>query len=109
LDLNGQLWDERFEQLKEYKDISGNCDVSTTDKDNRCSYSAQKIQEWEDFRREIKHLDEIGFKWNPEDDRWHEMFGHLMVYNDENRHCNLQSIIGTYNGQMLSVKRTKEW
>ena len=40
-------WDERFEQLKEYKQVNGNCNVSTYDEDN------PKLGNWVDRQRQL--------------------------------------------------------
>jgi len=61
-------WDERFKQLKEYKDTNGNCNVSTYDENNkelaywvttqRRFYKKNKL-----LPERIKLLNEIEFVW----------------------------------------------
>ena len=87
-------WDERFEQLKGYKKDHGDCNVprnymanpqlANWVNTNRTKYKNRKLS-----KERIERLQGIGFNWNPEDDRWNEMFGQLMVYNDEHKHCNV--------------------
>jgi len=63
-------WEERFEQLKNFKEIHGSCAVSKNDPAHKTLY--QWIHDVRGNRRRgrlagdrIKRLNEIGFIWNP--------------------------------------------
>jgi len=86
-------WNERFEQLKQYKKDDGNCDVSNLRRlgkwvHNQCTACRKgKLS-----KESIKLLDEIGFSWNPGKELrkvggWEERFKELKEYNEENGHC----------------------
>ena len=84
-------WDERFKELKEYKDKKGDTNVpqkykanpqlATWVKSQRQAYKKGKLS-----KERIGSLQGIGFSWGG---GWDEMFGQLMVYNDEHKHCNV--------------------
>jgi len=93
-------WDERFEQLKEYKQVNGNCNVSTYDEDN------PKLGNWVDRQRQLYRknklspdrfelLHTIGFEWQLSRGSkssvgvWNERFKELIQFNEEHGHCNV--------------------
>jgi len=95
-------WDERFQQLVEYKDQNGHCRVPQNYKANpelgswvsmqRVAYrkqSGRKITE-----EQINRLEEIGFVWvlrvlqkQEHSVGWDERFKQLKEYKEQNGHC----------------------
>ena len=87
-------WDERLKELKQYKQVNGNCNVPQHYKAN------PQLANWVTNHRQfykkgnlssdqIKLLERLGFSWNPEEDRWNEMFEQLVQFNVEHKHCNV--------------------
>ena len=100
-------WDVRFDQLVEYKDKYGHCNISTLDGDNkqlgqwvhtqRTTYNKGKLPD-----EKINRLEGIGFSWAGGVSRgrrvlgrgkpsvgWDERFKELVQFKDKNRHCNV--------------------
>ena len=107
-------WNERLEELKEYKDKNGDCNVSTLDENNK------KLGNWVMHQRElykngklsqdrIKLLNEIEFEWVLQKQvSWNESYGQLVQFNNEHGHCDVpQGYIG--NTKMANwVKKQRQ-
>ena len=119
------LWNERYNQLIDYKEKNGDCNVSTHDEANkqlgswvmnqRTRYKKNKLSP-----EQIKFLKEIGFEWEVsspkysarrkevDDQRWNERYNQLIDYKDKNGHCNI-STYGKTNvklGRWVDHQRT---
>lgn len=88
-------WDERFSQLKQYKEQNGHCRVpkkydANTQLGNWVSKQRQKYKKNKLLPKEIKSLEGIGFGWvlkKHEIVGWDERFKQLKEYKEQNRHC----------------------
>lgn len=65
-----KTWEDRFEQLKKYKETTGTCSISKTDPAFKTLY--QWVHDVRGNRRRgklaadrVRRLDELGFVWNP--------------------------------------------
>ncbi len=90
----GSIWERRFNQLVEYKQRKGNCDVPAKWKQNpslgkwvshQRSYRLQAQLNAERVRR----LDAIGFEWSPIDTVWEENFAALKKYREQVGDCDV--------------------
>jgi len=92
----GDKWDERFGELKEYRERFGDCNVPKDWKENK------SLGVWVDTQRQrgrgkglklterqIRSLDELGFIWDPFEAKWETMFMELVKFKDEYGHCNV--------------------
>lgn len=89
-------WDERFEQLVQYKQVNGHSNVPKI-------YNANPpLGEWVHRQRaiynnkrkdqklssdQISLLNGIGFSWNRLEEVWNERFKQLTEYKEQNGHC----------------------
>jgi superfamily II DNA or RNA helicase len=88
----GDNWDERFGQLRAFKEKHGDCLVPTVYKANqqlanwvrnqRNSYSQQRLS-----ADRIKRLEELGFEWDSIEAYWQFMFAALKAYKQEHGDC----------------------
>jgi hypothetical protein len=93
--LGGMTWDERFEQLRKFKERFHHCRVHARWKEN------PKLGGWvvtQRFDRRKGHLSEdkirrlegIGFDWSPNQaliPRWERMFAQVQAFKAENGDC----------------------
>jgi hypothetical protein len=94
VDRLGVSWDERYGELKTYKERLGDCNVLATWPENPQLGSWVVTQRvWQKNGRlsadRKSLLDELGFVWAPVDDAWEKMFAELKRYKDEHGHCNV--------------------
>ena len=86
-------WDERFSQLKQYKEQNGHCRVPLKYKANPqlgnwVGKQRQKYKKNKLLPKEIKSLEGIGFVWEPQKHLgWDERFKQLKEYKEKNGHC----------------------
>ena len=110
---NFKSWERRFQQLVEYKQQNGNCNVSTQDEANK------QLGLWVDRQRQlfkkgklsseqIESMNGIGFSWNLDEDKWNEMFDQLKDYKKDNGDCNVSTLDKDYKklGSWVSSQRT---
>ncbi|MEQ1851892.1 MAG: Helicase associated domain protein [Chthoniobacteraceae bacterium] len=90
-------WDERFQELCEYRRIHGDCRVPARWKENRQlatwvvsqRYDRRKGQLRDDYER---RLAEIGFEWDPipsPEFIWNRWLQRLRSFKDVNGHCDV--------------------
>lgn len=100
-------WESRFDELKEYKALHGNCDVQT---------SAEKLGPWVSTQRQlykegmlsherIERLESIGFAWDFFEARWYARFDELIMYREEHGNCNVNTNTGDPLGYWVSAQR----
>ena len=84
-------WKAQFDELKEYKNKHGDCNwiennirVRQWANTQRTKYKDGKLSE-----DRIKRLEDIGFEWNPYEEKWANMLETLKKYKDEHGDCNL--------------------
>lgn len=92
-----EKWQERYEQLKDYKKKHGHCNVPQT----KPEY--QQLSNWVNWQRyvykkssisqkHIEDLEKIGFKWSPDrkiGDKWLQKYNELVEYKKTHGHCNV--------------------
>jgi len=94
IDRLGVTWDERYGELKKYKERFGHCNVPAAWPENPQLGSwvvTQRVWQkkgWLSADRKTP-LDALGFVWAPIDDAWEKMFAELKRYRDEHGHCNV--------------------
>ena len=87
-------WEEMFEQLKDYRQLYGHCNVPARWPEN------SKLGRWIDKQRHVKkqnkldakrilRLDALGFIWEFRNAAWEEMFEQLKDYRQQYGHCNV--------------------
>lgn len=91
----GLTWDERFEQLKEYKRLHHDCLVPARWKENP-KLAWWVVEQRYDKRKgtladeKIRRLDEIGFVWEPNQaliPQWERMLAQLQTFKAEKGDC----------------------
>jgi len=117
VDWLGVPWDERYGELKRYKDKHGHCNVS------RSWTESPRLSNWVHNQRSLGNrgqlslerkarLDALGFNWEPYTAQWEEGFQHLQAFVNECKHCGLSSNYicadGYRLGQWVAVQRTQE-
>jgi len=94
IDRIGSSWDERFGQLKAYKDRYGHCNVPAKWSENPQLGSWVSIQRAIFSRKQlsddrVRRLNEIGFVWNKSVAVWEERFAELVAFKNTHGHCNV--------------------
>jgi predicted helicase len=95
VDHLGVTWDERYGELKLYKERHGNCDVPAN-----LSGELRPLSLWVRTQRAWQtngylsadrktRLDELGFDWDPNETSWERMFEALKGYKDRFDDCNV--------------------
>lgn len=112
----GVIWDERFGELIEYKELHGDCNVPEGYSKN------QSLANWVSAQRccrrknnltqnRIDKLDGIGFVWNLKDDPipWQQSFDELVLYKKEHGNCNVPRDYSKNKkfGQWVVTQRTR--
>ena len=112
VDRLGVTWDERYGELKRYKDEHGDCAVPADGGQLWGWVSRQrqaKRSGWLSTERTAR-LDEIGFIWNTDDAAWKITFNELKQYKVKHGHCDVSrlenSSLGSW-GDYLTL-RTKQ-
>ena len=94
VDRLGVTWDERYGELKRYKERFGDCNVPTEWAENPQLANWVAIQRafekkgWLSADRK-KRLDELGFDWDPRDFAWEVMFAELERYKERFGDCDV--------------------
>ena len=92
-------WDFMFNQLVEFKKVSGHCNVPRKYlKNPRLGLwvGTQRTQKGKLPRGRISRLNRIGFEWNLYSSAWEEMFSQLLAFKKENGHCNVPNQVSEY-------------
>ena len=94
LDPRSRQWEQRFNELNEYKNEHGDCNVPRNYLDSpelakwvgvqRRAYNQGRIQS-----DRLKRLEELGFVWNPYGLVWNQRFTELVEYKQKHGHCNV--------------------
>ncbi|EJK45323.1 hypothetical protein THAOC_36066 [Thalassiosira oceanica] len=106
-----QDWSDRFDELKNYKDENGDCNVP---------FRLGSLGEWVGWQRNsykkgmmsqerVDLLEGIGFVWEPLDEAWMARFDELVDFKNEHHDCNVprsQGPLGVWvNKQRVSYKK----
>ena len=97
-------WNVRYEELRAYRDIHGDCNVPTHNKDNPSlghwvNTQRKEYRIWSAGKRStmnqerVKMLEDIGFAWNlqrhAKAQTWGARFEELQLYKEAYGHCNV--------------------
>jgi hypothetical protein len=92
VDRLGVTWDERFGELKRYKERFGDCNVPQRWIENLqlglwvFKQRREKKMGMMSSTR-IKRLDDVGFVWHSLDSAWESMFAELKLFKEREGHC----------------------
>jgi superfamily II DNA or RNA helicase len=117
VDQLGLAWDQRYGELKRYKERFGDCNVPAVWGEN------PQLGSWVTFQRVKQRdgtlsadrkirLDEIAFAWDARESAWESMFTELKRNKDEHGHCNISQgskenpELGTWVATQRSVKNS---
>jgi len=89
-----QSWGDRFQQLVEFKEVHGHCNVPQKDPKSR------QLGSWVSNQRRHKKagvldqdkiikLNKVGFVWDSFEISWEKMFETLTTYKNVHRHCHV--------------------
>ena len=91
--IDRRSWDERFQELVEFKALNGHTNVSTKVKglgifvsNQRARFKKGKLEDGQ-----VSRLNGIGFHWNPNDAKWDERFQELVEFKALNGHTNVST------------------
>jgi len=87
-----QPWEVMFQQLVEFKEVHGHCDIHAHYLENKqlgIWVSTQRYAQKKGAISEerVRRLNEIGFVWNLVDEFWEENFAELLKYQKVHGHC----------------------
>lgn len=92
IDFLGDAWEERFGELKVFKERFGHCDVPVQFSENRqlgvwvfTQRRTRKIGKLSSER--VRRLNEIGFTWDAVEASWERMFAALLAYKQKHGDC----------------------
>jgi hypothetical protein len=97
-----EKWNDRFDELLQYRKVHGNCLVPHNWKDNRGLAQWVKRQRYQyKLKGEGKHttltserigaLDAVGFVWSSHNTSWEERYLDLVEFAARHGHCNVSS------------------
>jgi hypothetical protein len=105
-------WETGFTELRQYRDIHGNCNVPAVCKDN------PKLGRWVHTQRVLKaagklsserraRLEGLGLIWDRHDVAWEVRFDELRCYRDKHGNCNVSQTsgqLGWWVGQQRALR-----
>ena len=100
------IWQQRYQELVEYKKLHGHCNISPKDSKfegllswvSRQRYEQKKLYSGNRSRitpERIVALEKVGFEWNPNEkynDLWQQRFEELLEFKQINGHCNVPQV-----------------
>ena len=112
----GITWDERYGELKRYRERFGHCVVPDSWRED------PQMARWVNKQRTLakvgqlsaertRRLDAIGFIWEPHSSAWEDMFAELRAYKEWHGHTNVsrwgdQSALGRWVSKQRAAKRS---
>jgi len=96
-----QIWETRFQELKQYKQAHGNCLVPQRFKEN------PKLADWVSEQRmahnkgrldveRVRRLEELDFDWDPNNTHWEKCYRQLVEFKKEHGNTNVPQRSGKY-------------
>jgi len=107
-------WDERLEELKQFKKKNGHCNVPSNYKANphlgQWVHNQRKAYKKKGCRTEITEdqielLNGIGFSWNRYEEKWNIVFEELKHFRKEYGHCRVNRKSNPQLGHWVSNQR----
>ncbi len=85
VDALGDAWEERFGELKVFKERFGHCDVPVQFSENRqlgvwVFTQRQSSKAGKLSSERVRRLNEIGFTWDAVEEKWERMFSALLTH-----------------------------
>ncbi len=113
LDRLGVTWDQRYGQLRAYKERFGDCYVPQLWPDNKQLGAWVGTQRGERGRdrlspERINRLDGLGFIWGVKDAHWEEMYTALRAYKNTHGDCNVSTSTRAYQRLRSWVAHLRE-
>ena len=115
VDRLGVTWDERYGELKRYKEQHGDCNVPPAWEEH------PQLGNWVSIQRAFernarlsaerkRRLDELGFDWAPRDFAWEVMFAELKRYKELFGNCEVPArwLENPQLGNWVSIQRAFE-
>ena len=103
---NDAKWEQKYQELVEYKKRHGHCNVPTPFRENpplgkwvsqqRYKYNQENSCNIKDER--IRKLESIGFSWFPKQDSWWSMYEELKRFKEAHGHCRVPQRYGASLG-----------
>ena len=89
------LWEMRFSEIKEFLYIHGHCNAPKLDKDFPNLHTWIGSQRTNKRRgilssERIQRLNELGFLWKPNLEKWDSFFSKLVSFKKEHGHCDVR-------------------
>ena len=108
LKYDDDLWLEKYEALKSYKEENGHCNVPVNTSTLGWWVGHQRVKHKKGRMRQdrIDLLDTLGFAWTIIDGMWLEKYDALKSYKEDNGHCNVPthtSSLGYWVGQQRAL------
>ncbi len=91
-DPSSQAWEEMFASLSNFKTKMGHCNVRHSYNKQLGSWISRQRNQYKQSRLskdQIEKLEKLGISWDPESERWEEMFAALWDFKAVNLHCNV--------------------
>jgi Helicase associated domain len=106
VDRLGVAWDERYGELKRYKDQFGHCNVPRRRAQNRQLATWVAVQRLSEGQGRLSaerkaRLDKLGFVWDPYAAQWEEGYAHLQAFVRQHGHCSVLGDHKTTGGYQL--------
>lgn len=84
-------WDDKFEELIDYKKTHGHCNVKRDQNNSQLAMwvQSQRQRKKQLSKEQIKKLNDVGFIWNTNKHNTQDMFNALKLYKKQHGHCNV--------------------
>jgi superfamily II DNA or RNA helicase len=104
------LWEMRFSELKEFLSIHGHCNAPKSDIDFPNLHTWIGSQRTNKRRgilssERIQRLNELGFLWKPNLEKWDSFFSELVIFKTEHGHCDVRISHGASLHQWVTSQR----
>lgn len=97
-DVREAIWNERYQQLKQFKNQYGHCDLP-----NKAGILGSWVQTQRNCYRQgklemgrVEKLNLLGINWVVIDDKWHKKYEELKIFIDEFGHQNIPTDLPKY-------------
>ena len=84
-----RTWQESFDALVDYKVKNGHCCVPQKDMVLGKWVSTQRKTRAKLSAKQFAALNEIGFVWDAQSEKWNELYGRLRTYRETHNDCNV--------------------
>jgi hypothetical protein len=108
-DPYNELWDKRVAELVAYKEVNGDCTVSTENGilGRWCIAVRANRNRGELSSERIAQLDALGVCWDLRDAHWDKKITELLAYKEVNGDCNVPSTTGPLGSWCGTVRQSR--